>query len=62
MKVRNVRMDAELPYLEMEFVEGRSVEDVVLRGATPLPQALDLMRQGVEALRYLHGRGIAVRL
>ena len=61
VKVRNVRMDAELPYLEMEFVQGRSLEDVVLRGATPMTQALDLMRQGLEALHYLHSRGIRHR-
>ena len=61
VKVRNVRMDAELPYLEMEFVQGRSLEDVVLRGATPMPKALDLMRQGLEALMYLHARGIRHR-
>ena len=61
VKVRNVRMDAELPYLEMEFVEGRSVEDVVLRGSTPLEQAIPLMRQGLDALHYMHELGIRHR-
>ena len=32
VKVRNVRMDAELPYIEMEFVSGHSLEAQIRQG------------------------------
>lgn len=61
VKVRNVRMDAEPPYIEMEFVEGESLESRIYRGPMPVPDALDLFRQAADALRYMHDAGVRHR-
>ncbi|HYE97821.1 MAG TPA: protein kinase, partial [Planctomycetota bacterium] len=45
-------------YLVMEFIEGRSLGQVLSEsGALPLLEALRLTRQVAEALQYLHGQG-----
>jgi tRNA A-37 threonylcarbamoyl transferase component Bud32 len=54
VKVRNIRTDADPPFLEMEFVEGESLEDQLARGAIPYERALPLMVQIAAALGYLH--------
>lgn len=61
VKVRNVRMDAELPYLEMEFVEGKNLEDKIFDGAVEFDQALPLLKQAASALKYMHDCGIRHR-
>ena len=61
VKVRNVRMDADLPYLEMEFVEGKNLEDKIFDGALEFDEALPLLRQAASALQYMHERGIRHR-
>lgn len=61
VKVRNVRMDTEPPYIEMEFVNGENLEARILRGGMPTPDALSLMRQMADAMAYLHARGIRHR-
>ncbi|MCA9568326.1 MAG: protein kinase, partial [Myxococcales bacterium] len=61
VKVRNIRIEHDPPYLEMEFVEGRSLEDRLQTGAVPLDEALDLAHQLARAVAYLHSRGIRHR-
>ncbi|MEZ4318464.1 MAG: serine/threonine-protein kinase [Myxococcota bacterium] len=61
VKVRNVRTDMDPPYLEMEFVEGESLEHTFLKGGLPLAQVIDLMEQAAGALAYLHAKGIRHR-
>ncbi len=61
VKVRNVRTDADPPYLEMEFVEGQSLEHRLHSGPIPLDQAIALVHQLVDAVRYLHEKGIRHR-
>ncbi|MBW1881342.1 MAG: serine/threonine protein kinase, partial [Deltaproteobacteria bacterium] len=61
VKVRNVRTDSDPPYLEMEFVEGKSLESMLQTGALAFPDALAVMRQLTEALAYLHERGVRHR-
>lgn len=61
VKVRNVRTDNDPPYLEMEFVEGRALEDDLQKGAMPLAQCIDLVEQAAGALAYLHAKGIRHR-
>ncbi len=61
VKVRNVRTDHEPPYLEMEFVEGESIEDALQRGPIPKDKAVDVIRQCASAIHYLHGRGVRHR-
>ncbi|MFT5583418.1 MAG: serine/threonine protein kinase [Cognaticolwellia sp.] len=61
VKVRNVRMDAELPYIEMEFVSGHSVEAQILRGPMDVARAVALFKQAASALAYMHGMGVRHR-
>ncbi|MEZ4238650.1 MAG: serine/threonine-protein kinase [Myxococcota bacterium] len=58
VKVRNVRPDADPPYIEMEFAAGESLEDVLRRGSVTFGEALALMRQFADAVAYLHRMGI----
>lgn len=61
VKVRNVRTDLDPPYLEMEFVEGRSLEDMLREGAMPFDQATSVIAQLFDAIAYLHARGVRHR-
>ncbi len=61
VKVRNIRTDVDPPYLEMEFVEGRSLEDKLARGALPVDEAVSIMRQLTDAISHLHAKGIRHR-
>ncbi|MCB9764302.1 MAG: serine/threonine protein kinase [Alphaproteobacteria bacterium] len=61
VKVRNVRMDGEMPYLEMEFIDGESLERRIRKGPMPLADALPLFTQAADALVYMHGLGIRHR-
>lgn len=61
VKVRNVRTDHDPPYLEMEFVRGKALEDLLEQGPRPYEQALDLMAQATAALHYLHRRNVCHR-
>ncbi|MCK6524233.1 serine/threonine protein kinase, partial [Myxococcota bacterium] len=61
VKVRNVRMEGELPYIEMEFINGESLESRIAKGACPLPEALNLLGQAADALAYMHRMGVRHR-
>ncbi len=61
VKVRNVRLDAAPPYLEMEFVEGGSLEHRLGEGAVDAQTVVLWLSQLASALAYLHGRGIRHR-
>lgn len=61
VKVRNIRIDADPPYLEMEFVEGDSLEGLIAGGPVPVPLVVRMLRQLSDALDYLHQRGIRHR-
>ncbi len=61
VKVRNIRMEANPPYLEMEFVGGTPLEDQLQRGPLPVDRVLDLMEQTANAVTYLHAKGIRHR-
>jgi tRNA A-37 threonylcarbamoyl transferase component Bud32 len=61
VKVRNVRMDLDPPYLEMEFVEGESLEYRLRHGALPLEEAYAFGEQLASAVAYLHDRNIRHR-
>ncbi|MCA9569616.1 MAG: serine/threonine protein kinase [Myxococcales bacterium] len=59
VRVSNVHLDAKPPFLEMEFVDGQSLEDDLAGfGALPLDAAMDRVRQLADALHYLHRRRI----
>ncbi len=61
VKVRNVRMDLAMPYLEMEFIDGVNLEARAENGPMTATEALPLFRQVVDALAYLHAKGIRHR-
>ena len=61
VKVRNIRTDHDPPYLEMEFVEGESLEDVLQRGPVAYPRGLEMMAQAAAAVHYLHRKGVRHR-
>lgn len=61
VKVRNIRIDSDPPYLEMEFVEGTSLEARLEKGAMPIQEALHIAAQLADALAYLHPLGIRHR-
>ncbi len=49
-------------YIAMEFVEGRSVEQLLdERGALPVPQAVDILRQACQSLVHAHRQRIVHR-
>ncbi|MCB9673915.1 MAG: serine/threonine protein kinase [Alphaproteobacteria bacterium] len=59
VKVSNVHLDAQPPYLEMEFVDGMALEDELgRRGAMAPAVAVDRARQLASALKYLHRKEI----
>jgi len=61
VKVRNVRMDATPPFIEMGFVEGENLEQILRRGPLPPARVVELGRQLALALAFIHGQGIAHR-
>lgn len=61
VKVRNVRTDADPPYLEMEFVEGESLEEALRRGPLRFEKAVEFLTQMCAAIAYLHKKGVRHR-
>ena len=50
------------PYIVMEYVEGRTVGEIIKRGdRLPMPRRLRLMRELCDGLAYAHARGIIHR-
>jgi serine/threonine-protein kinase len=52
---------ADAPYLVMDFVHGRSLKELLMRGGLPAPRALHIFRQVLAALAHAHGHGIIHR-
>ena len=55
------RDDDGCPYIEMELLSGRPLDDLVRAGPLPVDRALDLTMQALDALEYAHERGIVHR-
>lgn len=49
------------PCIVMEYVDGETIEQRIRSGAMPLHQALELFERIVDAVGYLHSRGIIHR-
>jgi serine/threonine protein kinase len=58
VKVRNVRMDADPPFIEMAFVEGASLAEHLEGGALAPGAAARLVGQIASALDHCHSRGV----
>ncbi|MGW0766146.1 protein kinase domain-containing protein [Streptomyces sp. NPDC002676] len=50
-----------VPYLVMEYVEGRTLAQALGGGPLPAEQTVDVVGQVLEALRHSHGHGIVHR-
>ena len=49
------------PFLAMEYVEGLTLSDRLLRGRLPVSLALRIAREVADALHFAHSRGIVHR-
>ncbi len=61
LAVYDVGTEGTVPYLVSEFLEGRTLRDVLNEGPLAMPTVLDLARQISSALAAAHARGIAHR-
>ncbi|MFT6144619.1 MAG: putative Ser/Thr protein kinase [Myxococcota bacterium] len=61
VKVRNVRIDSDPAYIEMEFVEGESLEKRLRRGGLPFEHAITVMTELADAVAYVHDQGVCHR-
>ena len=61
VKVRNIRMESEPPFIEMEFVEGASLQDYLQLGPMAPGAAAHLAGQVASALAHCHARGVRHR-
>ena len=60
--IEDVGQEQGASYLNMEFVEGQTLRELVrIRGAVDLPRALDLIQQMLAGLEYAHRRGVTHR-
>lgn len=49
------------PYLVMDYVEGRSLEDLIAEGPVPLNRYFSLFSQAADALSHAHQKGVVHR-
>jgi serine/threonine protein kinase len=61
VRVHGLELDEQLPYLEMDYLPGTPVSELLAEGPLPIAHALDITRQLLAALVYLHGRNVAHR-
>lgn len=62
VKVREVRLDTELPYLVMDFVEGGSLRQLLTeKGCLPIDMTIRMGLQILDAFRLIHAQGIVHR-
>ncbi len=61
VKISNLELDANPPYIEMEFVRGRSMEELFADGGLPLNLGILAAEQLLKAVKYMHRKGVAHR-
>jgi serine/threonine-protein kinase len=62
VKTLEARLDGDLHYFAMEYIEGTSLESLVKRaGPLPVAQACDYVRQAALGLQHAHERGLIHR-
>lgn len=62
VKVREIRLDAQLPYIVMELIEGGSVRQLLdQQRILPVATVIRLGLQVVEAFKVIHSQGIVHR-
>jgi Tfp pilus assembly protein PilF len=60
-RVHAFRRDGDRPFIDMEFMEGESLRDLMRRGPLPVPRALAIARDVASALAHAHRRDIVHR-
>ena len=61
VKVRNIRMDAAPPFIEMSFVNGVPLSQILKKGPLPPREAARITAQVASALAHCHARGVRHR-
>ncbi len=62
VQVLTAEMEGEQPSLVMEYIEGKSLSEVLdLRGALPIDDAIKIMAQVLSAVGYAHKQGVIHR-
>jgi len=61
VKLHDYGLDGRVPFLVLQFVEGPSLEELMLRGALPVEDAERIFKQICKALRDAHALGIMHR-
>ena len=62
VQVLTAEMEGEQPSLVMEYIDGKSLSEVLeLRGALPIGDALKIMEQVLSAVGYAHRQGVIHR-
>ncbi|HCH63976.1 MAG TPA: hypothetical protein DFR83_14315, partial [Deltaproteobacteria bacterium] len=61
VKVRNIRMDAAPPFIEMAFVNGVPLSQILTKGPLPPREAARITAQIASALAHCHARGVRHR-
>ena len=62
VQVLTAEMEGEQPSLVMEYIDGKSLSQVLeLRGALPIDDALKIMEQVLSAVGYAHRQGVIHR-
>ncbi len=56
--LKDVVGDADPPYYVMSYAEGGSLAQRIEKGPMPLPEALRIFREVVQALAYVHAHGV----
>lgn len=58
--VRLIELDADspVPFFVMDFAEKGSLKSRLAKGKLPIPEALGIFREIVEAMAYVHAKGI----
>ena len=60
--IEDVGQEQGASYINMEFVEGQTLRELVrIRGAVDLPRALEMIQQMLAGLEYAHRRGVTHR-
>jgi tetratricopeptide (TPR) repeat protein/predicted Ser/Thr protein kinase len=59
--IHEIGEDDGLPYFSMDFIEGRSLRELVREGPMPAKRGAALMKTAAEAIHYAHQRGVLHR-
>jgi serine/threonine protein kinase len=54
-------IDRGTPYLVMELLQGKTLQDLIKEGPVPLWRTLDIARQTLRGMAFAHGKGIVHR-